>query len=99
MTDEDLGAGQLRNATRQNIMRLLLSTIDHPAPNLAHFLLGFETRKPVSKTNLQDPGMFTLFYATENIEVWHIECFVGIQNTKKYTIFENRALSYPRKIK
>ena len=37
-------------------MRLLLSTIDQPAPNIAHFLLGFEIRKPVSSTNLQDPG-------------------------------------------
>ena len=57
--DEELISGaQIRNATRQSILNLLLQTLDQQAPNLAHFLLGFETRKPVAKTNLQDPGKF-----------------------------------------
>ena len=46
----------VRNLTRQTILRLLLATLDQPAPNLAHFLLGFNLNKPVTKTNLQDPG-------------------------------------------
>ena len=55
-TDEDPSEAQVRCATRLEIVRLILSTLDHPAPNMAHFLLGFELRKPVAKTNLQDPG-------------------------------------------
>ncbi|XP_048578619.1 nuclear pore complex protein Nup205 isoform X2 [Nematostella vectensis] len=48
---------QLHNATRQNILQLLLYSLAFPAPNLAHFLLGFELRRPVSKTNIQLPGV------------------------------------------
>lgn len=47
---------QIRNAVRQNILRLILHSLQLPPPNLAHFLLGYELRKPVAKTNLQDPG-------------------------------------------
>lgn len=47
---------QIRNAGRQNVLRLVLHSLQHPSPNLAHFLMGYELRKPVSKTNLQDPG-------------------------------------------
>ena len=54
--DKELSQSQVRNSTRQHIMRLLLACLDHPAPNIAHFLLGFELRKPVSNTNIQDPG-------------------------------------------
>ena len=54
--DEAATTSQIRTAIRQNILRLLMSTLEQPTPNLAHFLLGFELRKPVSKTNLQDPG-------------------------------------------
>ncbi|KAK2146220.1 hypothetical protein LSH36_623g00003 [Paralvinella palmiformis] len=53
---EDTSAGQIRNATRQEILRLILCTLNQPAPNLAHYLLGFEIRKPVVKSDLQDPG-------------------------------------------
>ena len=54
--ERSYGAAQIRNAVRQNILRLILHSLQHPSPNLAHFLLGFELRKPTSKTNLQDPG-------------------------------------------
>ena len=47
---------QIRNAGRQNVLRLVLHSLQHPSPNLAYFLMGYELRKPVSKTNLQDPG-------------------------------------------
>lgn len=47
---------QIRNAGRQNVLRLVSHSLQHPSPNLAHFLMGYELRKPVSKTNLQDPG-------------------------------------------
>ena len=54
--ERSYGAAQMRNAVRQNILRLILHSLQHPSPNLAHFLMGFELRKPASKTNLQDPG-------------------------------------------
>ena len=54
--ERSYGAAQIRNAVKQNILRLILHSLQHPSPNLAHFLLGFELRKPTSKTNLQDPG-------------------------------------------
>ncbi|KAL3882663.1 hypothetical protein ACJMK2_028981 [Sinanodonta woodiana] len=55
--DEDLVPSQLRNLTRQHLLKLLLYSLEQSAPNLAHFLLGFEIRKPVSKTTLQDAGV------------------------------------------
>ena len=63
--ERSYGAAQIRNAVRQNILRLILHSLQHPSPNLAHFLMGFELRKPSSKTNLQDPGKwpgYLLFY-------------------------------------
>ena len=58
-TDEkSYGVSQIRNAVRQNIVRLILHSLQYPSPNLAHFLMGYDLRKPVAKTNLQDPGKF-----------------------------------------
>ncbi|XP_038064864.1 nuclear pore complex protein Nup205-like [Patiria miniata] len=48
---------KVRSATRLYILRLLLYSLEQPSPNLAHFLLGYEYRKPASKTNLQEPGV------------------------------------------
>ncbi|OWF55575.1 nuclear pore complex protein Nup205-like [Mizuhopecten yessoensis] len=49
--------GNVRNSTRQNLLRIILHCLDQPSPNLAHLLLGFDLQKPVSKTNLQDQGI------------------------------------------
>ena len=46
----------IRNAIRQNIVGLLLATLQQPSPNLAQFLLGFELQKSISKTVFQDAG-------------------------------------------
>uniref|UniRef100_A0A2C9LCT3 Uncharacterized protein n=1 Tax=Biomphalaria glabrata TaxID=6526 RepID=A0A2C9LCT3_BIOGL len=35
----------------------MLMSLDQAAPNLAHWLLGFQLQKPVVKTTLQDPGV------------------------------------------
>ncbi|XP_002740701.1 nuclear pore complex protein Nup205 [Saccoglossus kowalevskii] len=57
-TDEnELSSGDVRNAARQHIMHVILYSLDHPAPNLAHFLLGYELTKPVCTSNLQEPGV------------------------------------------
>jgi len=42
---------------RENLVELLITSVEHPSPNLAQFLLGFDIRKPVSKTTLQGPGI------------------------------------------
>ncbi|ESP04618.1 hypothetical protein LOTGIDRAFT_237278 [Lottia gigantea] len=55
--EEDFTTAQIKNATRQHIIQLMLYAMEQSAPNLAHWLLGFELRKPVVKTNLQDPGV------------------------------------------
>ena len=54
--ENSYGVSQIRNAVRHNILRLVLHSLQHPSPNLAHFLMGYELRKPATKTNLQDPG-------------------------------------------
>ena len=54
-TEED-GTVQVHSHTREYLLHILIQSLEQPAPNLAHLLLGFELRKPVNKTNLQDPG-------------------------------------------
>ncbi|XP_014664623.1 PREDICTED: LOW QUALITY PROTEIN: nuclear pore complex protein Nup205-like [Priapulus caudatus] len=56
-TAAELSESHIRNLTRQSALRLILLTLEHPAPNLAHLLLGYELRKPVSSSILQDPGV------------------------------------------
>jgi len=41
------------------MLNLLITSLELKAPNLALYLLGFEVKKPVSSTNLQDPGQTT----------------------------------------
>ncbi|XP_056015581.1 nuclear pore complex protein Nup205-like isoform X3 [Ostrea edulis] len=55
--DDSKETGRIRNSTRQYLLQVLLRSLDQPAPNLAHLLLGFDIRKSVSKTLLQDPGI------------------------------------------
>uniref|UniRef100_A0AAQ5ZKN5 Nucleoporin 205 n=1 Tax=Amphiprion ocellaris TaxID=80972 RepID=A0AAQ5ZKN5_AMPOC len=40
-----------------HILNLLITSLDLKTPNLALYLLGYEVKKPVSSTNLQDPGV------------------------------------------
>ena len=54
--DGSTEVGFVRNSTRQYLLQVLLRSLDQPAPNLAHLLLGFDIRKSVAKTLLQDPG-------------------------------------------
>ena len=55
-TEVERSEAMVHNSTRQCLLKLIIYALEQSAPNLAHFLLGFEVRKPVSKTNLQDPG-------------------------------------------
>lgn len=45
-----------RNKACQQLLQLILKCLKHPGPNLSHYLLGFNLRKPISTTEIQDPG-------------------------------------------
>uniref|UniRef100_A0A8C5KMV8 Nucleoporin 205 n=1 Tax=Jaculus jaculus TaxID=51337 RepID=A0A8C5KMV8_JACJA len=45
----------IRHETKIHILNLLITSLERNPPNLALYLLGFELKKPVSTTNLQDP--------------------------------------------
>lgn len=51
----------IQNSICEHIIQLMLMSLDQAAPNLAHWLLGFQLQKPVVKTTLQDPGMTVIF--------------------------------------
>lgn len=50
---------RVRHETQIHILNLLITSLELKAPNLALYLLGYEVKKPVSSTNLQDPGQTT----------------------------------------
>ncbi|CAG5133814.1 unnamed protein product [Candidula unifasciata] len=47
----------LQNAICERIIELMLVSLDQAAPNMAHWLLGYNLQKPVIRTVLQDPGV------------------------------------------
>ncbi|CAH2276623.1 nuclear pore complex Nup205 [Pelobates cultripes] len=59
--DEDMQTDNkevtIQHKTKINILNLLITSLDMKPPNLALYLLGFELKKPVSTTNLQDSGV------------------------------------------
>uniref|UniRef100_A0A4W4E6A7 Nucleoporin 205 n=1 Tax=Electrophorus electricus TaxID=8005 RepID=A0A4W4E6A7_ELEEL len=48
---------RIRHETQIHILNLLITSLELKGPNLALYLLGYEVKKPVSSTNLQDPGV------------------------------------------
>ena len=50
----------VQESIKTNIMRLILYSVDRPAPNLAHLLLGYNISKQLSQTELQNPGMSSI---------------------------------------
>uniref|UniRef100_A0A7M4FQN5 Nucleoporin 205 n=1 Tax=Crocodylus porosus TaxID=8502 RepID=A0A7M4FQN5_CROPO len=46
---------RIHHETRIHILNLLITSLECSPPNLALYLLGYELKKPVSTTNLQDP--------------------------------------------
>uniref|UniRef100_A0A8C4NPY6 Nucleoporin 205 n=1 Tax=Dicentrarchus labrax TaxID=13489 RepID=A0A8C4NPY6_DICLA len=57
--DSDLQkkVARIRHETQIHILNLLITSLELKTPNLALYLLGYEVKKPVSSTNLQDPGV------------------------------------------
>lgn len=42
---------------KERILMLMMQSITRPAPNLTHFLLGFDISKDIRKTVIQQPGI------------------------------------------
>uniref|UniRef100_A0A8B9L3G9 Nucleoporin 205 n=1 Tax=Astyanax mexicanus TaxID=7994 RepID=A0A8B9L3G9_ASTMX len=55
--DPDKRIARIRHETQIHILNLLITSLELKGPNLALYLLGYEVKKPVSSTNLQDPGV------------------------------------------
>ncbi|KAG7522445.1 nuclear pore complex protein Nup205 [Solea senegalensis] len=56
-SDQQKKMARIRHKTQIHILNLLITSLELKAPNLALYLLGYEVKKPVSSTNLQDPGV------------------------------------------
>ncbi|XP_006633765.1 nuclear pore complex protein Nup205 [Lepisosteus oculatus] len=56
-SDPEKKVARIRNETQIHILNLLITSLELKPPNLALYLLGYELKKPVSTTNLQDPGV------------------------------------------
>ncbi|XP_032378777.1 nuclear pore complex protein Nup205 isoform X1 [Etheostoma spectabile] len=48
---------RIRHETQIHMLNLLITSLELKTPNLALYLLGYEVKKTVSSTNLQDPGV------------------------------------------
>ncbi|KAF6731284.1 Nuclear pore complex protein Nup205 [Oryzias melastigma] len=55
--DSQKKVSRIRHETQIHILNLLITSLELKSPNLALYLLGYEVKKPVSSTNLQDPGV------------------------------------------
>uniref|UniRef100_A0A1A8L0D0 Nucleoporin 205 n=2 Tax=Nothobranchius pienaari TaxID=704102 RepID=A0A1A8L0D0_9TELE len=55
--DRQKKMARIRHETQIHILNLLITSLELKAPNLALYLLGYEVKKPVGSTNLQDPGV------------------------------------------
>ncbi|XP_077452437.1 nuclear pore complex protein Nup205 isoform X2 [Stigmatopora argus] len=55
--DSQTKVAQIRHDTQVHILNLLITSLELKTPNLGLYLLGFDVKKRVSATNLQDPGV------------------------------------------
>ncbi|XP_067246200.1 nuclear pore complex protein Nup205 [Chanodichthys erythropterus] len=56
-SDPEKRVARIRHETQIHILNLLITSLELKGPNLGLYLLGYEVKKPVSSTNLQDPGV------------------------------------------
>ncbi|NP_001300616.1 nuclear pore complex protein Nup205 [Danio rerio] len=56
-SDSEKRVARIRHETKIHILNLLITSLELTGPNLGLYLLGYEVKKPVSSTNLQDPGV------------------------------------------
>uniref|UniRef100_A0A672LR93 Nuclear pore complex protein Nup205-like n=1 Tax=Sinocyclocheilus grahami TaxID=75366 RepID=A0A672LR93_SINGR len=55
--DPEKRVARIHHETKIHILNLLITSLELKGPNLGLYLLGYEVKKPVSSTNLQDPGV------------------------------------------
>uniref|UniRef100_A0A8C9L7W9 Nucleoporin 205 n=1 Tax=Pavo cristatus TaxID=9049 RepID=A0A8C9L7W9_PAVCR len=65
---------RIHHETRIHILNLLITSLECSPPSLALYLLGYELKKPVSTTNLQDPGMNRNIFTVFNCQVIYQLC-------------------------
>lgn len=68
---------RIRHETQIHILNLLITSLELKTPNLALYLLGYEVKKPVSSTNLQDPGQTTTSATDTLVTVGIFASYVG----------------------
>ncbi|XP_056621541.1 nuclear pore complex protein Nup205 isoform X1 [Triplophysa dalaica] len=56
-SDPEKRVARIRHETKIHILNLLITSLELKGHNLGLYLLGYEVKKPVSSTNLQDPGV------------------------------------------
>ncbi|XP_066259964.1 nuclear pore complex protein Nup205 [Euwallacea similis] len=55
--DSNIDDIETANKTKNEILNLLKQCMQYPAPNLTHFLIGFELTRDISKMDFQYPGV------------------------------------------
>lgn len=55
--ERDWSLREVRTASTHTLLKMLLSCLEHPALNVGHFLLGFDVKRSIAKTTLQEPGV------------------------------------------
>lgn len=65
-SDSQKKVARICHETQIHILNLLITSLELKPPNLALYLLGYEVKKPVSSTNLQDPGHTTAAADTDS---------------------------------
>lgn len=72
------------------MLNLLITSLELKTPNLALYLLGYEVKKPVSSTNLQDPGQSTALAVGMFIfKFWALYYHMQNNYREAVNVFEN----------
>ncbi|CAG2063937.1 unnamed protein product, partial [Timema podura] len=57
MDEEDEDGFGIHCHIKEAILKFLQQSVSHSAPNIAHYLLGFDTKKDIKKMVFQQPGV------------------------------------------
>jgi hypothetical protein len=57
IAEDEMAQCRLTSTLRQQVLLLLVDTLEQPSPNFAHVLLGFDVRKSANKIVLRNPGI------------------------------------------
>lgn len=77
-SDPEKRVARIRHETQIHILNLLITSLELNGPNLGLYLLGYEVKKHVSSTNLQDPGQIIFSLHTchlVNVEIYEVSFF------------------------